>query len=71
MTINKAGLVAKGYNQEKGINFNKTFAPIARLEVILILLTFPSHTGIQLFWMDVNCAFLNDFLNKKVYIKQP
>ena len=54
MVRNKARLVTKGYNKEEGIDFDKIFAPLARLEVIHILLSFASHMGIKLFQMDVN-----------------
>ena len=50
---NKARLVAKGYNQVEGIDFDETFAPVARLEAIRILLAFASHMGIKLLQMDV------------------
>jgi len=67
---NKARLVAKVYNQEEGIDFDKTFVPVARLEAIRILLAFASHMGIKLFQMDVKCAFLNGFLQEEVYVEQ-
>jgi len=57
----KATLVAKGCNHEEPIHFDETFAPIARLEVIFILLAFASHMDINLFQMDVECSFLNGF----------
>jgi len=53
----KVRLVAKVYKQVEGIDFDEIFAPIARLEVIRILLTFTFHIGIKLFYMDVKCAF--------------
>jgi len=59
---NKATLVVKGYNQEEDIDFDKTFTPVACLGAIHILLAFASYMGIQLFQMDVKCAFLNGFL---------
>ena len=71
MVRNKARLVLKGYTQEKGIDFDETFAPVARLEAIRILLAFPSYMGIKLLQMDVKCAFLNGFLQEEVYVKQP
>ena len=66
---NKARLVAKGYNQEEGIDL--TFAPVARLEAIRILLAFASYMDIKLFHMDVKSAFLNGFLQEEVYVEQP
>ena len=68
---NKARLVAQGYNQEEGIDYNETFAPIARLESIRIMLAFASCMNIKLYQMDVKCAFLNGYLQEKVYVKQP
>ena len=67
---NKAKLVAEVYNREEGIDFDETFASVARLEVTRIFLAFGSHMGIKLFQMNVKCAFLNGFLNKEVYVEQ-
>ena len=67
---NKARLVAQGYNQEEGIDYEETFAPVARLEAIRILLAFASSKNIKLFQMDVKCAFLNGYL-QEVYVAQP
>ncbi|WP_374695566.1 reverse transcriptase domain-containing protein [Areca yellow leaf disease phytoplasma] len=64
---NKARLVAKGYNQEEGIDFDETFAPVARLEAIRLLLAFACFMNFKLFQMDVKSAFLNGFINKKVF----
>ena len=60
---NKARLVAQGYNQQEGIDYDETFAPVARLEAIRILLAYDAHKSIKLFQMDVKSAFLNGFLN--------
>ena len=68
---NKARLVAQGYNQQEGIDFTKTFAPVARLEAIRILLAFAAHKNIILYQMDVKSAFLNGFIEEKVYVRQP
>ncbi|CAJ2668748.1 unnamed protein product [Trifolium pratense] len=68
---NKARLVAQGYNQQEGIDYDETFAPVARLEAIRILLAYASHKNIKLFQMDVKSAFLNGFLNEEVYVHQP
>ena len=56
---NKARLVAKGYNQIEGIDFEETFAPVARLEAIRLLLAFAGFRGFRLYQMDVKSAFLN------------
>ncbi|RDX63651.1 Copia protein, partial [Mucuna pruriens] len=68
---NKTMLVAEDYSQQKKIYFTKTFALVARLEVIHILLSFVAHYKMRLHQMDVKCAFLNDIINKKVFVKQP
>ena len=68
---NKARLVAQGYCQEEGIDFDETFAPVARLEAIRILLAFANHNNFKLFQMDVKSAFLNGFVKEEVYVEQP
>nr|KYP59257.1 Retrovirus-related Pol polyprotein from transposon TNT 1-94 [Cajanus cajan] len=68
---NKARLVAQGYNQQEGIGFTETFTLVARLKVIRIMLAFFTHKNIKKFQMDVKSAFLNEFIEEKVYIKQP
>lgn len=69
--LNKARLVAQGYNQEEGIDFEETFAPVARLEAIRLLLAYACSMNFQLFQMDVKSAFLNGYINEEVYVKQP
>ena len=54
---NKARLVAQGYKQEKGIDFNETFALVARIEAIRLLRAFACHMDFKLFQMDVECFF--------------
>jgi len=71
ITRNKARLVAKGYNQEQGIDYGETFAPVARLEVVRLLLAFACMSVFKLFQMDVKSVFLNGFINKEVYVEQP
>ncbi|XP_074373676.1 uncharacterized protein LOC141714027 [Apium graveolens] len=68
---NKAHLVAHGYNQQEGIDFDETYAPVARLEAIRILMAFAAHKGFKLYQMDVKSAFLNGHLKEEVYLKQP
>ena len=70
-TRNKARLVVKGYNQEEGIDYGETFAPVARLEVVRLPLAFACMSGFKLFQMDVKSAFLNGFINEEVYVEQP
>src|SRR3990170_7458518 len=68
---NKAQLVAQGYTQVEGIDFDETFAPVARLEAIRILLAYANHHNILLYQMDVKSAFLNGKLEEEVYVAQP
>ncbi|KAL6342710.1 hypothetical protein AAG906_013116 [Vitis piasezkii] len=68
---NKARLVAQGFKQIEGIDFDETFAPVARLESIRILLAVACVWKFKLFQMDVKSAFLNGILNEEVYVKQP
>jgi hypothetical protein len=56
---NKARLVAQGFSQVEGLDFGKTFAHVARLEAIRILLAFATSKGFKLYQMDVKNAFLN------------
>jgi hypothetical protein len=56
---NKAHLVGQGYSQVEGLDFGKTFAHVARLEAIRILLAFDTSKGFKLYQMDVKSAFLN------------
>jgi hypothetical protein len=60
---NKAQLVAKGYSQVKCLNFDETFAPVARVESIRILLVYATHHGFKVYQMDVNSVF--EWSNKK------
>ncbi|GJR40291.1 zf-CCHC domain-containing protein [Tanacetum coccineum] len=64
-------LVAQGYNQQEGIDYDETYAPVARLESIKILLAYACSLDFKLFQMDVKIAFLNDFINEEVYMAQP
>ena len=68
---NKARLVAQGFSQVEGLDFGETFAPVARLEAIRILLAFAASKGFKLYQMDVKSAFLNGVIHEKVYVRQP
>ncbi|GJU12803.1 retrovirus-related pol polyprotein from transposon TNT 1-94 [Tanacetum coccineum] len=68
---NKARLVAKGYRQEEGINFEESFAPVARLEAIRIFIANAASKNIMVYQMDVKTAFLNCELKEEVYVSQP
>nr|GEX09517.1 retrovirus-related Pol polyprotein from transposon TNT 1-94 [Tanacetum cinerariifolium] len=68
---NKARLVAQGYSQEEGIDYDENFAPVAKMEAIRIFLTFATYMNFRVFHMDVKSAFLNGKLKEEVYVKQP
>ncbi|GJV21636.1 retrovirus-related pol polyprotein from transposon TNT 1-94 [Tanacetum coccineum] len=68
---NKAKLIAQGYNQQEGIDYGETYAPVARLEFIRILLAYACALDFKLFEMDVKSAFLNGIINEEVYVAQP
>jgi hypothetical protein len=68
---NKVRLVAQGYNQQEGIDYDETFSPVARLESIRILLAYACAHNFKLFQMDVKSAFLNGVINEEVYVAQP
>jgi hypothetical protein len=68
---NKARLVAQGYSQVEGVDYGETYAPVARLESIRILLAYASHHNFKLHQMDVKSVFLNGPLHELVYGKQP
>jgi hypothetical protein len=67
---NKARLVAQGYTQVEGLDFDEIFAPVARLEAIKILLAYATSHNIKLYQMDVKSAFLNGKINELVYVEQ-
>nr|GEX78137.1 retrovirus-related Pol polyprotein from transposon TNT 1-94 [Tanacetum cinerariifolium] len=67
---NKARLVARGYCQEEGIDFDESFAPVARLETIRIFLTYAAHKNMVVYHIDVKTAFFNGNLRKEVYVSQ-
>ena len=71
MIHNKAHLVAQGYSQVEGVDFDETFALIARMESIRVLLALACHLKFKLYQMDVKTAFLNGFLKEDVYVAQP
>ncbi|GKC29587.1 retrovirus-related pol polyprotein from transposon TNT 1-94 [Tanacetum coccineum] len=68
---NKAQLVAKGYRQEEGINFEESFALVARIEAIRIFIANAARKDMTIYQMDVKTAFLNGELKEKVYVSQP
>jgi hypothetical protein len=68
---NKSRLVAQGFSQKEGIDYEDTFAPVACLEAIRILLAFFVPKGFKLHQIDVKSAFLNGVLEEEVYVRQP
>ena len=68
---NKARLVAQGYRQEEGIDFDESFSPVARLEAIRIFLAYAAYKNFKVYQMDVKSAFLSGLLNEDVYVEQP
>ncbi|GJX96406.1 retrovirus-related pol polyprotein from transposon TNT 1-94 [Tanacetum coccineum] len=67
---NKAWLVARGYRQEEGIDFEESFTPVARLEAIRIFLAFAAHMNMVVYQMNVKTVFLNGNLREEVYVIQ-
>ncbi|GJW91372.1 ribonuclease H-like domain-containing protein, partial [Tanacetum coccineum] len=68
---NKARLVAQGYRQEEGVDYDEVFAPVARIEAIRLFLAFASFMGFSVYQMDVKSAFLYGNITEEVYVNQP
>ncbi|GJX73680.1 putative ribonuclease H-like domain-containing protein [Tanacetum coccineum] len=68
---NKARLVAQGYTQEEGIDYDEVFAPVARIEAIRLFLAYASFMGFIVYQMDVKSAFLYGTIKEEVYVCQP
>ncbi|GKC36291.1 putative ribonuclease H-like domain-containing protein, partial [Tanacetum coccineum] len=68
---NKARLVAQGYTQEEGIDYDEVFAPVARIEAIRLFLAYASFMGLIVYQMDVKSAFLYGTIEEEVYVCQP
>ncbi|GJX48034.1 retrovirus-related pol polyprotein from transposon TNT 1-94 [Tanacetum coccineum] len=68
---NKARLVAQGFRQKEGIDFEESFAPVARIEAIRIFVANATHKNMIIYQIDVKMAFLNDELKAEVYVSQP
>jgi hypothetical protein len=71
VTRNKARFVCKGYAQVEGIDFEETFAPVARMEAICFVLSYACSKNIKMYQMDIKASFLNGELEEEVYIEQP
>nr|GEV92701.1 retrovirus-related Pol polyprotein from transposon TNT 1-94 [Tanacetum cinerariifolium] len=68
---NKAHLVAKGYDQNEGINFEESFTPVARLEAVWLFVAYATHKSFLVYQMDIKTTFLYEPLKEKVYVNQP
>nr|GEV64722.1 retrovirus-related Pol polyprotein from transposon TNT 1-94 [Tanacetum cinerariifolium] len=68
---NKARLVVVGYSQQEGIDYDETFAPVARIEAIHLFLAYAAHRDFTVYQMDVKTAFLNGIIKDEVYVGQP
>ena len=64
-------MVAKGYTQTEGIDFDETFSPVAMLKTIRILLSIAAALDYEIWQMDVKTAFLNRNLDERIYMQQP
>jgi hypothetical protein len=71
VTRNKARLVAQGYTQVEGLDFGETYASVARLKSIRILIAYGTNHNFKLYQIDVKSAFLNGPLQERVYVEQP
>ena len=71
MIRNKASLIAQGYSQMEGVDYDETFAPVACMESIRILLAWACHLKFKFYQIDVKTVFLNGFLKEDVYVAQP
>nr|GFB75886.1 hypothetical protein [Tanacetum cinerariifolium] len=60
-----------GYSQQEGIDYDETFAPVARIEAIRLFLAYAAHKDFTVYQMDVKIAFLNGFFKEEVYVGQP
>nr|GEX28841.1 hypothetical protein [Tanacetum cinerariifolium] len=69
--VNKTRLVVRGYHQEEGIYFKESFAPVAIMEAIRILLAYDAHKSFTVFQMDIKTAFLHGTLKEDMYVCQP
>ncbi|GKF74533.1 retrovirus-related pol polyprotein from transposon TNT 1-94 [Tanacetum coccineum] len=67
--LNKSRLVAKKYGQEEGIDFEESFAPVARLEAVRICVAYAAHKNFPIYQMDIKMAFLNGPLKEEVFVR--
>ena len=67
----KARMVARGFTQQPGIDFNETFAPVARMDTVKIVFPIAAQNKWTVYQMNVKSAFLNGYLEDEVYVEQP
>lgn len=67
----KARIVAKGYSQEQGVDYDEVFSPVARIETVRMLLALAAHRRWKVYHLDVKSAFLNGDIHEDVYVEQP
>lgn len=70
ITRNKSRLIAKGYNQQEGINFGEIYGPVGRLEAVRLLLVYACVMNFKLYQMDVKSDFLFGYIEDEVYVSQ-
>ena len=63
--------MVKGYRQQEGIDYDETFAPVARLEAVRFFLAYAASKDFKVYQMDVKSAFLNGKIEEEVYVQQP
>eukprot|EP01018_Ginkgo_biloba_P000839 Gb_33741 [translate_table: standard] len=68
---NKERLVAKGYAQQEGVDYTKTFAPVAKMDTIRTVLVLVAQHGWIIYQMDVKSAFLNGYFDEEIYVEKP
>nr|GFB60074.1 Gag-Pol polyprotein [Tanacetum cinerariifolium] len=71
VTRNKSRLVAKGYGLKEGIDFEESFAPVARLEVVQLFVAYVAHKSFSVYQMDIKTTFCYGPLKEEVYVNQP
>ena len=71
MQKHKARMVARGFTQQPGIDFNETFAPIACMDIVRIVFAIDAQNKWPVYQMDVKSTFLNGYLEEEVYVEHP
>ncbi|GJR46024.1 retrovirus-related pol polyprotein from transposon TNT 1-94 [Tanacetum coccineum] len=71
MIRNKAHIMAKGYRQEEGIDYDESFSPVARIEAVRMFLAYVTHKAFPFYQMDVKITFINGQLKEELYVSQP